>query len=313
MTVETRGNYKAVWTGLSETYQSAVRHVIGEVDEPVIQATASQTLGWLEQTVGVHADDVILEIGCGIGRVGQVLAPRCKEWIGCDVSPNMLDHARQRLADFPNVRLVEISGFDLAPIPDASVDVVYCTVVFMHLDGWERFGYIAEAGRVLKPGGRIFVDNFNLCSDEGWGVFEHDRRILPARYRPPYAGHASTPPEIATYLHRAGFQQVQIAEEGTWVQGYAVKPTDGSMDPILAYERGVREGLREHERAIKTHLDNLETITPKPPHPAELRVQELEQIIAVKNAHIQTLERLIARLENGRAMRILHWLGRMRG
>ena len=128
---------------------------------------------------GLHPSDRVLEIGCGIGRVGAELAPVVREWIGCDVSPTMLDHAREELRAFSNVQLLEISGFDLAPVAARTVDVVYCTVVFMHLDEWDRYGYVQEAFRVLRPGGRIYVDNFNLLSEEGWAVFEAHAAIPP--------------------------------------------------------------------------------------------------------------------------------------
>ena len=217
-----RTDYKAVWNTLSLTSNAATRHVIGDVDEPQIRATAEETRQWLEETVGIRPDDIVLEIGCGIGRVGQALAPKCKQWIGCDVSRNMLGHARRRLADLGNVRFLEVSGFDLRPIPDASVDVAYCTVVFMHLDEWDRYSYVLEAHRVLRPGGRIFVDNFNLCTDEGWKVFQTHWRIAPAQ-RPPHISKSSTPQEIETYLRRAGFREIHIRERATWLQGYGVK------------------------------------------------------------------------------------------
>ncbi|PYS93005.1 MAG: class I SAM-dependent methyltransferase [Acidobacteria bacterium] len=217
-----RHEYKATWMALAQTSEQAMMSVTGSLDEDQAQATAAHTRRVLAASVGIKPDDVILEIGCGIGRVGRELAPRCQRWIGCDVSPNMLAYAQQRLAAFDNVELVEVSGFDLRPIPDASVDLVYCTVVFMHLDEWDRYNYVLEARRVLRPGGRIFVDNFNLCSDEGWQVFELHRQFMPAE-RPPQIGKSSTPQELETYLRRAGFHEVKIAEQGAWVQGYAIK------------------------------------------------------------------------------------------
>ena len=80
-------------------------------------------------------------------------------------------------ADIDNVELHEISGYDLQPIPDTSVDVVYCTVVFMHIEEWDRYNYILEAARVLKPGGRIMVDNYSLATDSGWGMFDNLRNL----------------------------------------------------------------------------------------------------------------------------------------
>ncbi len=217
-----RIDYKTVWTGLSGTQRDATTYVMGDVPEEEIRGAAAQTRGWLEETVGIGRDDVVLEIGCGIGRVGQALAPLCKRWIGCDVSPNMLQHARARLAECPNVELIEISGFDLRPVGDATVDVVYCTVVFMHLDEWDRYNYVTEAYRVLRPGGRIFIDNFSLCADAGWKVFDVHRQIPPAQ-RPPYISKSSTPQELEVYLRRAGFADVRMRERELWAQGYARK------------------------------------------------------------------------------------------
>jgi SAM-dependent methyltransferase len=217
-----RVEYKAVWSTLSQTLRDATIHVQGDVSDDEIRGAAAQTRQWLEETVQITPDDVILEIGCGIGRVGQALAPISKRWIGCDVSPNMLEHARKRLAAYPNVELIEISGFDLSPISDESINVAYCTVVFMHLDEWDRYNYVCEAHRVLRPGGRFFVDNFNLCSDDGWKVFDTHRQIPPP-HRPAHISKSSTPQEIEAYLRRAGFVDVRIRERGYWVQGYAIK------------------------------------------------------------------------------------------
>ncbi len=150
------------------------------------------------------------------------LLPLCQQWIGCDVSSNMLKYAARRLNQFNNVRLVEISGFDLKPIEDESVDVVYCTVVFMHLDEWDRYNYVLEAHRVLRPGGRIWIDNFNLCSDEGWAIFE-DHRNIPTDQRLPHMSKSSTPQEIGVYLRRAGFRSVKLKENGAWIRAWARK------------------------------------------------------------------------------------------
>ena len=197
--------------------------MIGNVDDTVLRETAADTASTLERLVHVRPSDTVLEIGCGIGRVGEAVAPRCAQWIGCDVSPTMLDHARERLAEHANVRLVEISGFDLAGIADASIDVVYCTVVFMHLDEWDRYAYVVEAIRVLRPGGRIYVDNFNLASDRGFAIFEQHRALYP-RARPAHISKSSTPEEIHTYLTRAGFSDSKIDCDGEWVRGVGTKP-----------------------------------------------------------------------------------------
>ena len=178
--------------------------------------------------MGIRKDDVVLEIGCGIGRVGKLVAPLCRKWIGCDVTSNMLLLAAERLRDLPNVELKEISGYDLRGVADASVDVVYCTVVFMHLESWDRYNYVLEAIRVLRPNGRIYVDNINLCSDGGWKVFETHRAFSPAN-RPPHMTQNSTPQEIQSYLKRAGFSDVRIRTDDDWIRASGIKRESASL------------------------------------------------------------------------------------
>jgi len=218
-----RSEYKKVWSALSTTEEQAKLHVIGVTDEDALRATGEQTLGFLQDSVGIRMDDVVLEIGCGIGRVGKLVAPLCRKWIGCDVASNMLSHAAERLRDLPGVELKEISGHDLHGVADASVDVVYCTVVFMHLESWDRYNYILEAFRVLRANGRIYVDNINLCSEGGWKVFETHRAMSPTN-RPPHMTQNSTPQEIEAYLKHAGFAEVRIRTDDDWVRASALKP-----------------------------------------------------------------------------------------
>lgn len=212
-----RSEYKKVWSALSTTDDQAKLHVIGVTEEAALQATGEETLGFLQESVGIREDDVVLEIGCGIGRVGKVVAPLCRKWIGCDVASNMLSIASERLSDLPDVELKEISGYDLRGVEDASVDVVYCTVVFMHLEAWDRYSYVLEAFRVLRPNGRIYVDNINLCSDGGWKVFETHRAFSPES-RPSHMTQNSTPQEMETYLTRAGFSDVRIRTDDDWIR-----------------------------------------------------------------------------------------------
>lgn len=218
-----RADYKSVWTSLSTTKENAYMVVSGYTDEEKFHADAEDTLDILRETTGIRGDDVFLEIGCGVGRVGRVLAPLVREWIGCDVSPNMVELARRRLIGLENARLQEISGYDLQPIPDASVDVVYTTVVFMHLEEWDRYTYVLEAMRVLKPGGRFYCDNADIASDAGWAMFEESRKISP-KARPPQISKCSSVPEIQAFLTRAGFIDVNVATRPMWVYGWGRKP-----------------------------------------------------------------------------------------
>ena len=218
-----RGNYKKVWDHEANTMQHAHYAVCGTDDAAEYERSGIATATDIINEAAVGPTDTVFEIGCGTGRVGAKLAPSCGHWIGADVSVNMLNHARQALAGLSNVSFVELRGADLFGVNDQSADVVYCTGVFMHLDEWDRFRYVQEAYRVLRPGGRVYFDNFSLLSDEGWKLFLELTRYDSAA-RPANISKSSTPDELRTYAARAGFEDIRSREGTLWVTIMARKP-----------------------------------------------------------------------------------------
>lgn len=203
-----RSNYKKVWNQQAADGETAKLAVAGHADEGVLDNTAQLTIRTLEETVGLTPNDVILEIGCGVARVGRVLSTRCLHWFGADISGVMLQHAARRLEGRENVTLVELGEVGLREFPDAVFDVVYCTVVFMHLFEWDRFRYVQEAHRVLRPGGRCYFDNVPFDTEHGWAVFNEGLRY-PVEQRPAHLSMVSSREELKTYLLKAGFEDVR--------------------------------------------------------------------------------------------------------
>jgi len=111
------------------------------------------------KAVGGRRFGSLLDLGTGTGRMLELLAPLCDRAVGIDASPNMLAVARANLdrAGIGNaqVRLGDIYNL---PVPRDSVDVVTIHQVLHFLEEPERA--LAEAARVLRPGGRMVIVDF---------------------------------------------------------------------------------------------------------------------------------------------------------
>ena len=98
----------------------------------------------------------ILEVGCGSGY-GAVLLFRLKpkSYLGIDLMPEMIDLALKR-TDVPYADFRLMDATDMRPIPDASKDVVVIFDILHHIPRWREV--LSECGRVLRPGGAIFLE-----------------------------------------------------------------------------------------------------------------------------------------------------------
>jgi N-acetylglucosaminyl-diphospho-decaprenol L-rhamnosyltransferase len=104
--------------------------------------------------VGVGSRDVVVEIGCGLGRITRVLAARARHVVALDVSDEMLARARRHNPGLDNVEWVLGDGLSLDPVADGSIDACVSVVVLQHVpDPAITLGYVRDLGRALRPGG----------------------------------------------------------------------------------------------------------------------------------------------------------------
>ncbi len=98
----------------------------------------------------------LLDIGTGTGRVLELLAPRVRQGLGVDASKAMLALARARLSH-PGLGhcAVRLADMYRLPLADASFDIAVLQMVLHFAE--DPAGAIAEAARVLRPGGKLIV------------------------------------------------------------------------------------------------------------------------------------------------------------
>jgi ubiquinone/menaquinone biosynthesis C-methylase UbiE len=134
----------------------------------------------------------VLEIGCGTGVVSRILAqwPRVAQVLGVDPSPVFIAKARGLAQGIPNLSFEEGDGRSLALEGD-TFDVVVVHQALSHVPQPEQL--IAEAFRVLRPGGQLAVfdgdyatitvatgefDPLEACIDAVRANFVHDPWIV---------------------------------------------------------------------------------------------------------------------------------------
>ncbi|HYJ78314.1 MAG TPA: metalloregulator ArsR/SmtB family transcription factor [Longimicrobiaceae bacterium] len=94
------------------------------------------------------------DLGCGTGQVSESLAPFVRRVVAVDSSPAMLEAARRRLAGHPAVE-VRAGELEALPVDDGELDAALLFLVLHYVA--EPEAALAEARRVLKPGGRLLV------------------------------------------------------------------------------------------------------------------------------------------------------------
>ncbi len=103
--------------------------------------------------------EMLIDLGTGTGRILELFAARARRLIGFDVNREMLAHARARLAA-GGVRNAQVRLGDLfnLPLEDGVADAVIIHQVLHFLD--EPAKAVAEAARLLRPGGRLLIVDF---------------------------------------------------------------------------------------------------------------------------------------------------------
>ncbi|MGC2743588.1 MAG: class I SAM-dependent methyltransferase [Candidatus Angelobacter sp.] len=107
--------------------------------------------------IGLGIDKTLpaLDFGCGVGRLTRALAEHFPECVGVDISPTMINLAREINRDLPNCRFQMNEDIRLKSLPDNYFGFIYTSLVLQHIAEPCSHEYIAELIRVLAPNGAL--------------------------------------------------------------------------------------------------------------------------------------------------------------
>jgi trans-aconitate 2-methyltransferase len=167
----------------------------------------------------LRGDEVVVDAGCGSGRVTAELLERLPQGrvIAVDGSVAMVEKAKDRLGDRADCLVSDLVELEL-PEP---VDLVFSTATFHWIGDHDRL--FRQLRRALRPGGRLIAQ----CGAKG-NVASHTRAIAAVASEPEYAQHLTqarglwnfaSPEETESRLRAAGFTDARC-----WLEPKPVQP-----------------------------------------------------------------------------------------
>jgi len=131
--------------------------VAGNYVKSAVHATGGD-LPRLVELARLDGDERVLDVATGGGHTALAFAPHVREVVASDLTPDMLAAAEEFIRGWgvENVRFERADAEDL-PFEDVSFDVVACRIAAHHFPDPESF--VREVTRVLKPGGRVLLDD----------------------------------------------------------------------------------------------------------------------------------------------------------
>ena len=167
-----------------------------------------KTRGWLTLSrrftdmVAPREPLTLLDVGCGTGQSRQIYIQHCRSYVGIDLSAEAVGLARTR---FPDSLFVHADACQL-PFGAGAFDVVAFSSVLHHIDYY--LPALAEARRVLKPGGCVFAYDPNLLNP-AMALFRSPRSPLYTRVGVSPNERPLMPGALRQTFSAAGFESIR--------------------------------------------------------------------------------------------------------
>lgn len=143
-----------VFDGYADIFESHLVQKLGyrtpQLLDEAVRAVTSAVARW-----------DVLDLGCGTGLMGEILADRSARLVGIDIAPKMIDKAREKQV-YTELVVADILPFMQNSMP-ASYDLIVAADVFVYLG--DLAPIFAEAWRLLRPSG-LFVFSVEVAPDE---------------------------------------------------------------------------------------------------------------------------------------------------
>jgi ubiquinone/menaquinone biosynthesis C-methylase UbiE len=186
------------WSNVADRYDRVVDLQIGGKTRSMVRERVAR-----ERELGR-----LVEFGCGTAFYTEVLAPKADTLVATDVSPGMLDLAKQRVKA-ANVTF-QVEDCQRTSLPDDAFDAAFLSLVIHFTDPVYT---AAEMRRILRPGGTLIIANLDPQALKGVDRIRSLIRIVYQgvvgyRLKPPkgFGSQVLTEEQLRDLLGRSGFR-----------------------------------------------------------------------------------------------------------
>jgi SAM-dependent methyltransferase len=120
----------------------------------------------------------VLDLAAGHGRNSTKLIDLCESLVIMDIQPGNVEICRKRFGDGGKVSYHVGNGYDLRPVADETITLVYCFDAMVHFDSDIVRSYLADTRRVLKDGAHGFFHHSNYTGGDDWRVNPQGRNFM---------------------------------------------------------------------------------------------------------------------------------------
>ncbi|MEM6996219.1 MAG: class I SAM-dependent methyltransferase, partial [Myxococcota bacterium] len=156
----------------------------------------------------------VLDAGCGPGLYADELLARGAEVVAADVTPEMIDLARERIGDRATLHVADLSQ-PLTFAADEEFDVVVSPLMLDYIEDWQPV--FAEFFRVLRPGGLLVYSHGHPMSDYLLVRRKHDpdsRYFACERFASQWGGFGTPRPTVEGFRRPLGQMLNPLAASG---------------------------------------------------------------------------------------------------
>ncbi|MEW8403474.1 MAG: methyltransferase domain-containing protein [Candidatus Thiodiazotropha taylori] len=180
------------WGRFSRTYDRNQEYVVG-------RELLDEITGELDQLADLGE---VVEFGCGTGYFTAVIAERSTSVLATDLSDNLLEAAKDRLRDHPEVTVQKEDCLETSLVSESCNSVFMANLIHV-LETPAKA--LEESSRILRSGGRIVIVTFTGHGMSLWQKIYMGVRFARTWGKPPSSTHSFSPEDVESMLQQAGF------------------------------------------------------------------------------------------------------------